>query len=170
MHEPELIETVLHDYQNRLDLSVKEVADRHGVSVSALLAWAKKAYLPQRPHGRPRMEGPTARQRAIMELIAHRSLEDVARRFRVKKQEIWRIAERWKHLIKPRRAPYEAGDIIKCGQRTYTVYAADFFSGSLVDDKGRFIPRFAWKRCSLIEKIGHTAVDPSWYAKKKRSA
>lgn len=172
MHSKEVITAALHDYEHRTELSVREIADQHGVSVTALLSWAKRARLPQRPHGRPRMDAPTPRQRKILEMVSQHSFEDVAQHFKVKKQEIWRIAERWRNHVKPRQPPYEPGDIIQCNGRTYTVYAADFFCGSLMDDHGRFIPRFAWKRGALIEKVGKTTIDPSWYdgsAKAKRS-
>lgn len=168
MKLPKKVALAVREYRDRPEINVQAIAERHGISVATLLSWVKAQRVPGRRRGRRKLVRPTPRHKAILDRVALYSYEDVAQQLGVTKQEVGRVVKRWRAYAPPRQAPFKVGDVLHCDGRLYTVYDADFSHGTVIDDRGTLIPRFAWKRPHLLEKVGETTVDSTWFAKPVR--
>ena len=74
------------------------LARRHGVSLSTISHWARKANLTQKPRGRRSLDKPNATQQEMIELSAHLTLAKIAERFGVSRQRVHQVLKRWSQL------------------------------------------------------------------------
>ena len=148
-----MVASALADYRRR-DLTVDEIAVKHGVSSATLTVWAKKTGLPLRNRGRKKQDVPNARQMEILKLAGMYSYESVGARFNMQKQSIHRIVKRWRNWAQPQKAPYEPGDIVVWRNRRFVVIDADRQSGTLQDDNGKRYVNFVWNGGRMPKKIG----------------
>ena len=144
---------VLSKYQKG-ELTTQRIAAKHGISTATVTVWAKKAGLPLRNRGRRKQEAPTPRQMEIIKLASVYNYDQVGARFGMLKQSVHRIVKRWRNWAKPRKAPFEPGDLLLWRGKRFTVLDANCHDGALVDDRGKFYRHFTWSAGRLPKKIG----------------
>jgi hypothetical protein len=112
---------VLTDYQAN-QKTTNEIARESHVSTATITVWAKHAGLPLRGRGRWRMNEPSLRNKAILELAQTSTCAAAGRRFGISRQCAWRIVKRWKPLVCPLTDADLTGDIERLIIRTVTPY------------------------------------------------
>jgi transposase-like protein len=98
------IAVVIEDYTTGRYTN-KELAARHGVSLSTILNWVRQSGVPRKGSGRPPQEQPSPRHLQMIELSAQLRDYEIARRFDVSRQRVHQVLTRWKHLLPPRPKP-----------------------------------------------------------------
>ena len=153
-HSDKDIKVALDAYV-RNDMTTREIAKLAKVSPSALTVWAMNAGLPLRSRGRRTQDEPSERQRQILEMCETSTDEEVGKHFGMFKQAVQRIRKRWVDHNKPKKPPFEPGDIIRWKGQRLTVMAASLHTGTLVDSKGRMYFQCRWvQRGFMPKKIG----------------
>lgn len=150
-HSDQQVQEALADYV-RNDTTTKELARRYKVSAATLTVWAQNANIPLRVRGRRKQDEPTERQRQILEMCETSTQEEAGRRFGMFKQSVQRLCKRWKNYSKPKKPPFEPGDVIKWKGRKLTVVAASLHTGTLVDSKDRMMFQFRWNQRGYMPK------------------
>lgn len=77
------------------ELRLVEIAERYGVSPSAISMRAKQLGLKPRARGRWRLGAPVGKQQQVLTLLAQNTQASVARRLGVTRQRIHQIVRRW---------------------------------------------------------------------------
>ena len=144
---------VLAKYQKR-ELTTEEIAAKHGISMATITVWAKKAGLPLRKRGRRAQTEPTPRQWEIINLAALFMYDQVAARFGMTKQSVYRIVKRWRNWCQTSKPPFAPGDVLLWRGKRLTVLDANCHDGALFDDRGKFYRHFTWSAGRLPKKIG----------------
>jgi predicted DNA-binding protein YlxM (UPF0122 family) len=142
-HQDKTVSAALQEYL-RGELYTKEIAKKHGVSPSTITAWATTAGVKLRSRGRHKQDEPTPRQKKIIELAQVLRYDEVGRRFGITKQAVHRVLTRWKHFVKPKRAPFVPGDVIMWRSRRFIVYSAGIDGGTLIDSRGKLVRCVVW--------------------------
>jgi len=164
-HPNTIMADALKDYVNCPTMSATNIAEKHGVSPSTLTVWAKRARIRLRGRGRQSLRQPSARTREILELAESLTLEDVGKRFGMKKQRVSKIVKRWKDWKKPAKAPFVVDDVVRWKGGYYKVLEAGPLWGKVVDQNGQIAHNFYWNLGGEMA----VKVDPSlWNTKPRR--
>lgn len=154
-HSDKIVAEALAEYAKN-NSTTRSIAKKYGISASTLTVWAQKAGLILRPRGRRTLVAPNERQMAMLEMAQYATYEQVGVKFGCEKQAVHRVVKRWKNWAKPKRAPFEPGDIILWRGKRLKVTAASQNYGTLVDEKNRQIHQFRWNQNGkLPKKVGH---------------
>ncbi len=162
-HSDKIVAEAMREYRlNRL--TTKEIARKCNVSPSTITIWAVRSGVPLRSRGRRKQEVPTIRQMNILESSQVLSYQEVGKQFGITKQAVHRAKLRWKKYVKPKRAPFEPGDIIIWRGEKFTVVSASITEGTLRDSRGRLTRCAVWNSNGrLPTKVG---VDPNYVVTK----
>jgi transposase-like protein len=85
---------VIDDYIHS-DLKVIDLAKKHNVSISTLIAWLRQAGIPRRPRGRRSLPSPLPRAQQILDFAAAHGFSQAAERFKISRQRVSGLAQRW---------------------------------------------------------------------------
>jgi transposase-like protein len=85
---------VIHDYIHT-NLRVIDVAKKHNVSISTLVAWLRQAGIPRRPRGRRSLTSPLPRAQQILTFAVAHGFSQAAERFKISRQRVSGLARRW---------------------------------------------------------------------------
>lgn len=154
-HKDSTVAKALKYYQDRSDLSTKEIAEELDIALSTLASWVTRAGLTLRQRGRKKQVAPNARDRKILAMTDVLSLEETAKRMGMLvrnkegeligcKQAVHRIVKRWENWRTPSAPPYKVGDKIRWKRKTYTIVSAGPLAGTVKDANGRLIRNFGW--------------------------
>jgi transposase-like protein len=98
------------EYRDFPEKPVQSIAAKHGISPSGLIYRARKFGVPGRRRGRHRLQEPSPTQRRIIDMYNKKvSGHRIARRNGVSPQAIYRLLNRWKHLLSARPRIVKAG-------------------------------------------------------------
>jgi transposase len=136
----------------RNDMTTKEIAKIARISPSTLTVWAVNAGLPLRSRGRRTQDEPSERSRRMLEMCQTSTDEAVGAHFGVCKQAVQQLRTRWANYHKPKKPPFEPGDVIRWKGRRWTVVAASMRTGTLVDSKGRMHFQWRWVQNGYVSK------------------
>jgi transposase len=166
-HSEDTIEAALAEYVTN-EITTKAIAKKHGVSASTITVWATTKGLPLRSRGRRKLDEPSMRQQEIIQQASVCRYEEVGRRFGITKQAVQQVLRRWKSYAKPKRPPFEPGDIITWRGQTFRVISAEISSGTIMNDKGQLLRCCVWNSEGRMPvKIG---ADPRYQVRHLRSA
>lgn len=156
MYSEEFVRTVLRDYTKRLDLTVHQIASKHGVPYATLLSWTRRHKVQRRDRGRRPRKEPTLRQKHILGLATLYSYAEVGRMIGHGRSDVWRIVQRWGKPKGVAEAPFAVGDVIafstRPGAATYTVLRAGVATGQVRGPDGVVHDDFSWWRHKVMAR------------------
>jgi transposase len=94
----------MQEYQSG-QFTNQALAARHGVSLSTIHHWIRRAGVPRKPHGPHPLEEPSPTHRKIIELSAELTGYEIARRLGLSPQRVYQVLTRWEHLRPQRSQP-----------------------------------------------------------------
>lgn len=148
MHDDDIKHKAVEMYRANRQLGCKEVAIHFGVSLASVSRWVTEAKIKRRPKGRRDKTEPSADQMEILKLYETLSCEQIAQRFGVTKQAIWRVVNKFRDYCEPKQPPFQPGDLITFGGSTYRVVTANQRSGVVINEQGQTILNFRWHRAN----------------------
>lgn len=166
-HTDDTIEAALAEYVSN-ELTTKAIAKKHGVSASTITVWAASRGLPLRSRGRRKLDEPSMRQQEIIQQASVCRYEEVGRRFGITKQAVQQVLRRWKKFARPKRPPFDPGDIILWRGQNFRVISAAISGGTIMNDKGQLLRCCIWNSEGRMPvKVG---VDPRYQVRPLKSA
>lgn len=135
--------------------TTKQIADKYGVCPATITVWARNANIILRSRGRHKLEAPSERQKEILDRASIMSYKSAGKPFGLSKARVGKIAQRWKNWLKPKKPPFQPGDIILWRGEKLTVIDAGIHSGTLIDKQGNKLRCFTWVSGGrLPKKVG----------------
>lgn len=149
----------LEMYVTRRDLTTSVIAQSLEISPSTLTLWAQEAGLKLRDRGRRPMVSPTAYQIKIIEDAAFLTLDMLAKRYGMTKQNVHRILKRWSKWAEDKVRGFLPGDVIMFQGKHYTVIEGGKFVGKVQDEQGRVWRDFRWYVNGHLAKLVQREVE-----------
>jgi hypothetical protein len=87
------------EYRDFPEQPIRLIAAKYGIAPATLITWARKAHVGGRTRGRRREPRPSVGHRKIINMYTKRSGHAIARRVGVSPQRVYKILNRWKHLL-----------------------------------------------------------------------